>query len=273
MTAVYPARHGVGIGFRCDTYPKVSSFLGDWFPSYPQLSISQQQRHKINTNDIIQDWSLSYGIKRIAEGQLAVFAGQNLSEFTLNTKEEIPLINKDSGAIETLNNQQKVRLSNKQTFLGLGMQFPAIKGQPLTEVIIQRSIIQQPLQANVQGFPKRSLYEGKIELSEILMGKHSRHRGLNINWQIGLGLGEIKLQPEGLTTISSQFDSTQEKIVTLGTQIEIYYQYRLNRRWFSYFRGVSDIQYWYQIETDSNYKIANYQLVDYQAEMGMGLRF
>lgn len=260
-------------GFRCDTYPKVSSFLGDWFPSTPQLSISQQQRHKIDTNDIIQDWSLSYGIKRIAEGQLAVYAGQNLSEFTLVTTREVPLINKTSGAIATLNNKQKVRLSNKKRFYGLGMQFSAIKGQPLTEVIFQRSVIQQPLQANVRGFPKHSLFESQAELSEIIMSNQSYNRGLNINWQVGMGLGEVQLQPKALTTSGSKFDSSQENIVTLATQIEIYYQFRFNRRWFSYIRSVSDIQYWYQIEPDNNYKIADYQLVDYQAEIGMGLRF
>ena len=89
------------LGFRCDSYPHVSSFLGDWFPSYPQFSFSQQQRHKIDTNDISQDWSLAFGIKRIAEGQLSLLAGQNLSEFTLKTKEEIPLINNNSCLLYT----------------------------------------------------------------------------------------------------------------------------------------------------------------------------
>lgn len=262
------------LGFSCQTAPYISSYLGNWFPSLPEITYSQSKRTKKGIDDINQKWGMSLSIKRIHQGQFYIFANQNLSKFTLESNDDIYFIPKnlnDATQAIPINQKQNVRLSHQKDSWGFGLQFPYIEKQPLTKVLFRQSIIDQPLQANIQGFSKHSLYESTTQLSEIEIGNQSFHRGLNINWQMAMGLGEIELEPAALT--SEALDIEQDKIISLGSEIEIYYQHRINRRWFTYARGVGEIQYWYQSTKDKNFELESYRWIEYQAHIGLGMSF
>lgn len=262
------------LGFSCQTAPYISSYLGNWFPSLPAINYSQSKRTKKGIDDINQKWGVSLSIKRIHQGQLYIFANQNLSKSTLEANDDIYFIPKDlsnTALAISVNQKQNVRLSHQKDSWGVGLQFPYIENQPLTKVLFRRSVIDQPMQANIQGFPKHSLYEAKTQLSEIEIGNQSFDRGFNINWKIAMGLGEIELEPTALTSVA--LDIEQDKIISLSSEIGVYYQHRINRRWFAYTRGVGEIQYWHQSTKDKNFELENYRWIAYQAHIGLGMSF
>lgn len=261
-------------GFSCQSQPYISSYLGNWLPSLPEIMYSQSTRSQEDTDDYNQQLGASLGIKRIAQGQLYIFANHSLSRSTLESNKDINFVTKSTNSanqVIPLNKHQRIRLSHKQDSWGIGLQFPYIPGQPLTKITLRQTIINQPIQANVQGFADRSLFETTAKLTELEIGNQSLHRGLNINWQITMGLGDVELEPKNLTTAAQ--DTEQDKIISLGSEIEVYYQHRINRRWFTYARGVTEIKYWQQSAKDKNFELESYRWLEYQAHLGIGVSF
>lgn len=261
-------------GFSCQSTPYISSYLGNWFPSLPHIMYSQSTRSQADIDDYNQQWGASLGIKRIAQGQLYIFANQSLSRSTLESNKDINFVPKNISSANqaiSLNKHQQIRLSHQQSSWGIGLQFPYIPDQPLTKVLLRQTIIDQPMQANIQGFNDRSLFEVTAKLTEVEIGKQSFHRGFNVNWQITMGLGDVEMEPKNLTTAA--LNTEQDKIISLGSEIEIYYQHRINRRWFTYARGVGEIQYWHQSAKDENFELETYRWLEYQAHLGIGMSF
>lgn len=261
-------------GFSCQSKPYISSYLGNWFPSLPEIIYSQSTRSQEDIDDYNQQWGAALGIKRIAQGQLYIFATHKLSRSTLDSNKDINFVpNNASNTNQAipLNNQQQIRLSHQQDSWGLGLQFPYIPSQPLTKVLVRQTTIDQPMQANIQGFRDRSLFEVTAELTEIEIANQSFHRGLNINWQITMGLGGVEIEPKNLT--AAALNKEQDDIISLGSEIEIYYQHRINRRWFTYARAVAEIQYWHQTAKDKNFELETYRWIEYQAHLGIGMSF
>lgn len=262
------------VGFNCQTNPYTSSYLGNWFPSLPEITYSQGRRSHNVIDDIKQDWGISLGIKRIAQGQFYIFASQNLAKFTVEANNNISFIPKNSESSQQavlINTKQNIRISHQKDSWGFGLQFPFIENQPLTKVFFRQSNIDQPMQADIFGMPERSLFETTTQLSEIEIASQSFHRGLNINWKFAMGMGEIEVEPKALTT--STINKEQNKIISLSSGLEAYYHYRINRRWFAYTRGTTEIHYWHQAASDENFELEAYQRLMYQADIGIGMSF
>lgn len=258
------------LGYRCDLEPQVSTFLGDWLPSLPSISISQSNRQA--GDDFNQSWLFSLPIKRLGQGQFYLAAQQKQSQQVLTTKEEIPFVPKNASSSADavlLANQQKVRLSHKQNQIHLGFRFAFQDNQPLTELSLQQITLDQPIQANVEGFDKRSLFQSTTQISKIAILSQSYHRGLNINWQFAMGVGKVTLKPEN----QIQIEKDNNQIIALTTGLEIYYHHRFNRRWFAYSRWAGEINYWQQATSDENFQLAPYDKISQQINLGLGLSF
>lgn len=270
----FDSSHSPLLGFNCQLTPYISSYRGNWFPSLPEISYSQGYRSQILTDDIKQDWGVSLSIKRIAQGQLYVFANQNLSKFTVQANNNIAFIPHDTKTTQhaiQINTQKNVRLSHQQDSWGFGLQFPYIEDQPLTKVLFRQTTLEQPMQADILGLPDRSLFYTSSKLTEIEIANQSHHRGLNINWHFAMGMGEIEIKPKALT--SSASSKEHKKIISLGAGLEAYYHYRINRRWFAYTRAMGEIQYWNQTASDPLFDLEAYQKLVYQVDLGLGMSF
>ncbi len=258
------------IGYRCDLSPHVSSFLGNWLPSLPAISLSQSRRSE--NDDYNQSWSLTLPIKRIGQGQFYLAAKQTHSQQILTTQEEIPFIpstaNSSLDAVSLSENQQ-VRLSHKHREWQLGFRFAYQENQPLTELSFQRLTLDQPVQANVDGFSKRSLFQAITQISKLAIASESRHRGLNINWQFAMGIGEVKLEPESQINIEKE----QNQLLALTGVLELYYHHRINRRWFAYSRWQGEINYWQQANNEEEFQLAPNDQLNQQFNLGVGLSF
>jgi hypothetical protein len=258
------------IGNLCVLEPRVSTFLGNWFPSLPRIHFSQANRQV--GDDFNQDWLFSLAIKRLGQAQFYIATQQSQRQHVLTTKEEIPFVpqnaNTSSDAV-MLAEQQKVRLSHKQNQIQLGFRFAYQENQPLTELSFQQITVDQPIQANVEGFEKRSLFQSTTQISRIAIISQSYHRGLNINWQFAMGLGKVSLKPENIITI----EKDKNQVIALTTGLELYYQHRLNRRWFAYGRWAGEVNYWQQATTGDNFQLAPYDLITQQVNLGLGLSF
>lgn len=256
------------LGYRCDLKPHTSSFLGNWFPSLPNIMISQTNRQL--GDDFNQAWQLSLAIKRMGQGQFYLAAGQDHWQQVLTSKESIPFVasNASTPSDTTLiADDQKVRLSHKKTLLGAGFRFAYQENQPLTELAFQQVVIDQPVQANVIGFEKRSLYQAMTEISEISIISESYHRGLNINWQFALGIGQVKLKPENMIPI----EKDKNQVLALKGIVEVYYQYRINRRWFGYSSWIGKLHYWQQASNEESFELAPNDQAEHQFQLGLGL--
>ena len=257
-------------GFRCGFKPYISSFLGNWFPSLPKVSISQGKRQ--SGSDYNQAWLFSLAIKRLGQGELYASIGQEQSQQVLTTQEAISFVsasaNQPSDA-SLLNKGQRVRLSQSIAQWQIGVRSHYQLNQPLTELAFRQISIDQPIQATVTGFEKQSLFQSVTSISEIALISESSHRGLNINWQFALGTGQVKLKPERIIDV----EKSQQEILTLKGILEVYYQYRLNRRWFAYTSWIGELNYWQQATSDKSAELAPYDLIKQQAHFGLGLSF
>lgn len=267
-------------GYQCQLIPHYSGFLGNWFPALPHLSISQSKRlitsnnlaDKATDDDTSKAWNIAFSIKRFGQSQLSVFAGQKDWQRVLQAKEAIDFIPENSQGVSdaiTINQGQQARLNRKEEFFGFSFILPYQSETVLTELRIQKSIINQPIQANIPDFGKRSLFSAKTDINEVLIISQSFHRGLNINWQFGLGQGKALLAPQE----SIDFDDEQNLIISLRGQLELYYHYRINRHWFGHLGWKGDVHYWQQSTDDDNVQLAATNNMEQQVFLGIGLSF
>lgn len=257
-------------GYRCDLKPHISSFLGNWFPSVPNIMIRQTIGQQ--SDDTNQAWQLSLSIKRLGQGHFYLAAEQDDWQKTLTAKESITLVASNAlteSNTTLISDSQKVRLKHKKNQWGVGFRFAFQEDQPLTELAFRQVKIDQPVQANVIGFDKRSLYQAITEISEMGIISESYHRGLNINWQFALGIGQVKLKPENIIPI----EKDKNHILAFNTMIEIYYQYRINRRWFGYSSWIGNFHYWQQPSNEESFELAPNNQTEHQFQLGLGLNF
>jgi hypothetical protein len=267
-------------GYQCQHIPNYSGFLGNWFPSLPHLYISQSSRLIANSsspntaanNDRSQAWKVALSIKRFGQSQLSIFSGQKDWQRVLQAKEAITFI--PSSALSasdgiTINSGQQALFNHTENYFGLGLIFPYSNEQNLTELRLQRVLIDQPIQANIPLFEKRSLFAALASIDEIMIISQSYHRGFNFNWQFGLGSGEVTLKPKEIT----QFDSQRSQIISLRGQAELYYQYRISRRWFGHAGWKGDFHYWQQNTQDDDFQLASASTLEQQVFLGIGLAF
>jgi hypothetical protein len=269
------------LGYQCQHIPYYSGFLGNWFPSLPRLYLSQSSRllasnnqslDSTTKNDTSQAWNIALPIKRFGQGQLSVFSGQKDWHKMLQAKEDItfiPVNAQSSNDGIKITPGQQARFKRSEGVFGLSLTFPYPQDEALTELRLQRAIINQPIQANVPQFEKRSLFSSQTHIDEIMVLSESHHKGLNINWQFSLGKGEIVLKPQD----TIQVDAELNKIISLRGQLEFYYQHRINRRWFSHMGWKADVYYWQQNRQDDEFQLASANTIEQQIFLGMGLSF
>ncbi|CCK75431.1 hypothetical protein OLEAN_C12550 [Oleispira antarctica RB-8] len=269
------------LGYQCQHIPYYSGFLGNWFPSLPNLYVSQSSRllainsdssEPATNDDSSQTWKVAFSIKRFGQSQLSIFSGQKDWQRVLQAKENITFIsssakNENDGI--RINNRQQAQFTRSETFFGLSLIFPYQSDQKLTELRLQNTIINQPIQADIAQFDKHSLFPAQTTINEIMIVSQSHHRGLNINWKFGLGKGEVQLKPKRLLNINSDFN----QIISLRSHIELYYQYRINRRWMSHAGWKGDIHYWQQNTDNDDFKLASANAMEHQVFVGIGLTF
>jgi hypothetical protein len=268
------------LGYQCHLTPHYSGFSGNWFPALPNIYVSQSNRlltpsssgNQATDDDTSKAWRVALSIKRLGQSQLSIFAGKNDWQYVLQAKEAIPFIpsnaNDPTDAI-TINQGQQARINREEDTYGFSFIFPYQDDKVLTELRIQKSLINQPIQANITPFEKRSLYSAKTETNEIMIISQSFHRGLNINWQFGLGQGKVILEPKESIT----FDSELGQIISIKGQLEFYYQYRFNRRWFSHLGWQGNLHYWQQNVDDEDFQLASANHFEQQVFLGIGLTF
>lgn len=268
------------VGYQCQLIPYYSGFLGNWFPALPHFYFSQTNRLLASSNstelatddDNSQAWRVAFSIKRFGQGQLSIFAGKKDWQYVLQAKEAIPFIPsnaKDPSDAITINQGQQARLNRKEDTVGFSFIFPFQDDKVLTELRLQNSIINQPIQANITPFEKRSLFAATTEIHEIMIISQSFHRGLNINWQFGLGQGKVILKPEESIT----FDAELGQVISLRGQLEFHYQHRFNRRWFGHLGWQGNLHYWQQSADDEDFQLASANNIEQQVFIGFGLTF
>lgn len=269
------------LGYQCQHIPYYSGFLGDWFPSLPKLYLSQSGRllaansdssNTTTNDDYSRAWKVAFSIKRFGQSQLSIFSGQKSWQRFLQAKENITFIpseaNNGNNAI-TINDGQYAQFNRNETYFGLSLILPYKSDQKLTELRLQNTIINQPIQANISQFNKHTLFPAQTTLNEIIIISQSNHRGLNINWQFGLGQGKVLLKPKRLINIDDDFD----QIISFKSQIEFYYQYRINRRWMGHLGWKAETHYWQQNKDSDDVKLMSNNTIEQQAFLGIGLTF
>lgn len=258
------------LGYRCDLQPRISNFLGNWLPSLPAISVFQS--NKIRSTDFHQGIEFELAIKRIGSSQLYFTAGQIKSQQVLSASEEIPFVpssaNDRNDAVNIIENQ-KARMSHENAYWGLGFQMPYQSNQSLTGILFQQVNIDQPMQANILNFEKRSLFQARTRISELIIISDSHHRGLNLNWQFGLGIGEVQLEPSQVIN----FEKDLDRVLAIKAEFEIYYQYRISRRWFAYSSWQANLRYWQQVNNSEDYQLAPNNHFIHQANLGFGISF
>jgi hypothetical protein len=55
--------------------------------------------------------------------------------------------------------------------------------------------------------------------------------------------------------------------------VELYYQYRINRRWFAYTSWQGEIRYWQQQQDNVSFQLASSTQIEHQLALGIGLNF
>jgi hypothetical protein len=268
------------LGYQCQLVPNYSRFLGNWFPSLPNLYLSQVNRLSVSNNasynatsdDVSKTWKVALSIKRFGQSQLSIFTGKKDWQQVLQAKEDIAFIPSSANSVSdaiTINKGQQARLNSTEEYFGFSFILPSKGEKELTEIRLQRTIINQPIQANIISFEKSSLFTTKTETNEIIIISQSYHRGLNINWQFGLGQGKVILEPEK----QINFDSESDQTMSLRGQLELYYQYRFNRRWFGHLGWQGSMYYWQQNIDDKSYKLKSVNNLKQQLFLGIGLSF
>jgi hypothetical protein len=267
------------IGYSCELKPKRSTYLGNWFPSLPQLSISQtnrslsSDRNSAEADDYSQSWYIDLAIKRIGDSQLVLHGGQRKGQLTLTANEDIPFFSANSSSIQdviTIQQGQQARMIHTKSEIGLSFIFPYREHQLLTRITLQQYIMAQPIQANIAGFPNRSLYNAQARLTELGINSNSYHKGFNFNWGIALAAGDISIESDAVVQNSGEYN----EIISVYSVLELYYQYRFNRRWFAFSRWQGEVRYWRQGKTDNpDYHLAEANNIKQQVHLGLGFSF
>ena len=267
-------------GYQCQHIPYYSGFLGNWFPSLPSVYLSQSSQllagnNKSNSaanNDSSQAWRVALSIKRFGQSQLSIFSGKKDWRKVLQAKEAISFIPSNAQSPSdgiTINNGQQALFNRTENNAGFSFIFPYQNEQTLTELRVQRAVINQPIQANVPLFEKHSLFSAETIIDEIMIISQSHHKGLNINWQFSLGTGEVTLKPQEII----KPDTELNQIISLRGQLEFYYQYRINRLWFGHAGWKGDIHYWQQNNANDDFQLASANTMEQQVFLGIGLTF
>ncbi len=266
------------LGYTCDLTPRRSTYLGNWFPNLPQLSISQTSRilgsdKDSDTDDYSQSWYVDLAVKRFGKSQLVLHGGQKEWQSTLTANEDIPFFSTNSSSLQDgalIQQGQQAHLLYSEDAIGLSFVFPYREGHPLTSLTLQQRFITQPIQANIAGLPKRSLYNTRARLTEVGISSKSYKKGFNFNWGVALAAGDISLDSEAIAESNSEYN----EIFSVYAGLELYYQHRFNRRWFAFGRWQGDIHYWRQGKNDNeDYQLAEVNNIEQRLHLGLGFSF
>jgi len=258
---------------------KRSTYLGNWFPSLPQLSISQSNRilttdkNKPEADDYSQSWYANLAIKRVGNSQLIIHAGQKKRQQTLTANDGIPYFSADLSNTQeaiTIQKDQQAKVLYTENNVGLSFVFLYHKQQPLTQITLQQRTIVQPIQANITGLPHHSLYNTQVQLIELGINSNSYRKGLNINWGVALAVGDINIDSNKIPNS----DEKHSEIMNAYAVLELYYQYRFNRRWFTFSRWQGEVNYWRQGTSDNpEYELSEVNNIEQQIYLGLGFSF
>jgi hypothetical protein len=267
------------IGYSCELKPRRSTYLGNWFPSLPQVSISQTNRILTNAenspeaDDYSQSWHIGLAIKRIGDSQLVLHGGKKKEQQTLTANENITFSSSNASSIQDviiIQQGQQARMIHTKNELGLSFIFPYRDHQPLTRITLQQYIIAQPIQANLAGFPNRSLYNAQARLTELGIYSKAYHKGFNFNWGIALAAGDVSFDSDAVAKDSEDYS----EIFNVYGILELYYQHNFNRRWFAFSRWQSEINYRQQGKKDNpEYQLAEDNNIEQQLHLGLGFSF
>lgn len=265
-------------GYQCQLKPYYSGFLGNWLPALPKFYLSQSNRlftsESVSADDSSQIWNISFSLKRFGQTQLTLRAGQKKWQQVFRATKNTSFIPSDAtsaNAAISITTGQQTRFNHKESHLGFSLVFPYSQEQTLTELYLQKINISQAIQGNITGFEKRSLFQAEVRLDELAIASQSFHRGFNINWQFALAMGSIDLE----STKHLNIESGLKQIISLNGQVELYYQYRINRRWFAYTNWQGEIRYWQQQKQQDNvsFQLASSTQIEHQLALGIGLNF
>lgn len=267
------------IGYACDSTPRRSTYLGNWFPSLPQLSFSKTNRalnsdqDSAEADDYSQSWYIDLAIKRFGKSQLVLHGEQKEWQNTLTANEDIPFFSANAANLQDgtlIQNGQQARLLYSEDAFGLSFIFPYREGHPLTSLTLQQRFITQPIQANIAGLPKRSLYNAHTRLTEVGISSKSYEKGFNLNWGVALAVGDITPDSEAIANSNSEYN----EVFSVYAGLELYYQHRFNRRWFTFGRWQGDIHYWRQGKNDNeDYQLAEVNNIEQRLHLGLGFSF
>lgn len=267
------------IGYHCEFKPKRSTYLGNWFPSLPQLSLSQSTRlitrnnEAPETDDYAKTGYIDVAIKRFGGGQLVLHGKLKEWQHTLTANTVIPFFSRkasDTQNAVNIQSNQKARLLYTEKAIGLSFVFPYQQHQAMTRLTLQQLIITQPIQANIAGFPDNSLYNSEVALTEIGVHSNAYHTGLNINWGMALASGKLTIDSPAIAKASESYND----IISVNGELELHYRYRINRHWLAFGQWQTHLRYWKQSKSDNpDYKLAEVHNIEQNFLLGIGLSF
>ena len=260
-------------GGGCNFISKTSSRTGSWFPTLPSIQFWQGKGGvSLSNSDDTHSNRLIKGdipIRRLDRSTFYIAGLSSQWEQIVSAKKNINF-RTPNGSDLALANQQDVIITREELGFSVGLKFPYRSRHPLTQLSLSKYIIDQPIQANVQGQMKRSLYNSTLEVYEVAIASDSHHRGLNINWQLGFGSGTLKLGSEAAIPKNDKLD----EVMSFSGRFDLFYRWRFNMRWHSYVAWQNSVRTWLPVRSDSDeLQLPSGTAIDSRIQSGILIKF
>ena len=223
---------------------------GNWFPALPDVSLSYSKGNLYSGISSEETEAtgvhIALPVKRIGNWFLYLYAGEHKWKQVLTVEEPLLYVRETAFPL-ALNEDQSVRMTHQRRYVGSGFRTSPRRSRFLNEFKLRIYNIDQPLQADVSAQPLEGLFRSDILFYELSVGKYANEKGLNLNWELGIGAGEATLGSD----IRIVDEEEADNLITAHATFEIIYSMRLSRRWSGFVSGkVSALQWQQENESD-----------------------
>ena len=236
-------KHAIFPTYDCAYRSQTPRYYGRWFPTRPNLHFSQSLPNNSDEElSFYQSWQVQLPLIRLKKSTIYLNWKHQDGRQIASTQEIIQYL-PETQRPSLLAEGQSTQLSQQHDEYAFSVHFPASRQQAITRISLQHTQLKHPLQSNVENQAKRSLYPANITLNEIIVGRHKTHKGMNFNWHVGIGSGDVSLAPSAQAPSKDKENS----VISFRGQISLSYHLRLNRKTRAYVEGSRALLSWRQI--------------------------